>query len=384
MPPKHLILLTLVAAVFAVFFYRHERHTSPSDDVRSIVRAYQGPQAAWPAPQLVEGVPYRPLAPLPAPPYPAGNPYTRSKEELGQKLFFDPRLSASGSIACASCHDPDLGWSDGRQRSFGHARRRGQRNSMTILNVAYYDHLFWDGRAGSLEDQALTALQSPTEMNMGVDAASQRIADVEAYKRLFEKSFGDPRISARRIARALATFQRGITSRTSAVDRFLQGDRAALTDRQVYGLHLFRTKAGCMNCHSGALLSDNKFHNIGQSHLGRPTEDLGRFLVTGDTADVGAFRTPSLRDVMHTAPYLHHGLIFSLREVIDMYDQGMPQIIPKKAEDHPLLPEKSPLVKPLQLTKEEKDALLAFLEALSTRPRRISAPDLPGVQGPSG
>jgi cytochrome c peroxidase len=249
---------------------------------------------------------------------------------------------------------------------------------MTILNVAYYDHLFWDGRASSLEDQALVALQSPTEMSTGMDVLTQRIGDIEAYQSLFEKSFGDALISPQRIAQALATFQRGITSRTSALDRFLRGDRAALTDRQVYGLHLFRTKAGCMNCHSGALLSDNKFHNIGQSHLERPTQDLGRFLVTGDTADVGAFRTPSLRDVTHTAPYLHHGLIFDLGEVIDMYNQGMPQVIPRKADDHPLLPEKSPLVEPLRLTEDEKGALLAFLEALSTRPRRISPPDLPG------
>lgn len=378
MHPKYPILLTLVAAVFVVFFYQHQQHTTLSDNARSIVRAYQEPQAQWPAPQLAESVPHRALAPLPTPSYPADNPYTRSKEELGEKLFFDPRLSASGSIACASCHDPDLGWSDGRQRSFGHARRRGQRNSMTILNVAYYDHLFWDGRASSLEDQALVALQSPTEMSTGMDVLTQRIGDIEAYQSLFEKSFGDALISPQRIAQALATFQRGITSRTSALDRFLRGDRAALTDRQVYGLHLFRTKAGCMNCHSGALLSDNKFHNIGQSHLERPTQDLGRFLVTGDTADVGAFRTPSLRDVTHTAPYLHHGLIFDLGEVIDMYNQGMPQVIPRKADDHPLLPEKSPLVEPLRLTEDEKGALLAFLEALSTRPRRISPPDLPG------
>jgi cytochrome c peroxidase len=252
---------------------------------------------------------------------------------------------------------------------------------MSILNVAYYDHLFWDGRASSLEDQALTAIAGSTEMNMKLNAVTERIEDVDAYRKLFEKSFGDAEISARRIAKALATFERGITSRTSDFDRFLQGDLDAMTDRQIHGLHLFRTKAGCMNCHNGPLLSDNKFHNIGQSHLGRPTQDLGRFLVTGDTADVGKFRTPSLRDVTHTAPYLHHGLIFELREVIDLYNQGMPQIIPKRAADHPLLPEKSRLVQPLNLTEEEKDALLDFLEAISTRPRRISAPDLPDMQG---
>jgi len=134
-----------------------------------------------------------------------------------------------------------------------------------------------------------------------------------------------------------------------------------------------------MNCHNGALLSDGKVHNLGQSHLSRPTQDLGRFLITGDTSDVGKFRTPSLRDVTYTAPYLHHGLIFRLGEVIDMYDAGMPQVIPKKARDHPLYPEKSPLLQPLGLTDEEKTALLDVFEAMSTRPRRMSAPALPGM-----
>lgn len=369
-------LVVLVSAVCVAFFGGQEPQSVPAD----IISAYKGPQAQWPAPHLSDGIAHRPLAPLPEVSYPASNPYNDAKHELGKKLFFDPRLSSSGAIACASCHDPDLGWTDGRQRSFGHARRRGKRNSMSILNVAFYDRLFWDGRAGSLEEQALTPIESPIEMNTGLDVVKGGIDGIEAYKRLFEKSFGDTLVSPDRIAKALATFERGVTSRASDFDRFLKGDADAMSDRQIYGMHLFRTKARCMNCHNGALLSDNAFHNLGQSHLGRPTQDLGRFLATRDTADVGKFRTPSLRDVAYTAPYLHHGLIFELREIIDMYDRGMPQIIPKKAAGNPLLPEKSRLLKPLDLTEKEEDALLDFMEALSTRPHRVSAPDLPGRQ----
>lgn len=382
MDSKLATLFTLiVAALVALFHGDGSRMSDPesSGGSSSIIDVYRGPQSEWPAPHLADSIAHRPLAPLPEVVYPDDNPHSASKETLGKMLFFDPRISSSATIACASCHDPDLGWSDGRPRSFGHKRRKTKRNSMSILNVAYQDHLQWDGRAESLEEQALLPIKSPTEMNMGLDLVRERIADIEAYRELFAESFGDRRVSTRRIAQALATFERGITSRPSRLDRFLQGDRDAMTDRQIHGLHLFRTKARCMNCHNGALLADGKFHNLGQSHLSRPSQDLGRFLVTGDTSDVGKFRTPSLRDVTYTAPYLHHGLIFRLREVIDMYDAGMPQIIPKKAKDHPLYPEKSPLLQPLGLTDEEKTALLAFLEAMSSRPRRMAAPALPGM-----
>lgn len=388
MSTRAAILISLVSAVLGAFAYAVIRPISwmgtPESihDRDAIVRAYQGPQETWPAPILDEEVTYRPLAPLPPVSHPADNAYSDAKKELGKVLFFDPRISASGTLACASCHDPDLGWSDGRQRSFGHARRKGKRNSMTILNVGYVDSLFWDGRAESLEDQALVAISGPAEMNMGLETVADRLGDIEDYAPMFQRGFGDDTVTTERIAKAIATFERGITSQTSAFDRFLAGDRNAMSDEEIHGLHLFRTKASCMNCHNGALLSDGKFHNIGQSHLARPSQDLGRYQITGDTSDVGKFRTPSLRDVTYTGPYLHHGLIFNLREVINMYNVGMPQIIPRKAKDHPLYPEKSPLLKPLGLTEVEKEALLAFLESISRRPRRISAPDLPGQRSP--
>lgn len=382
MKSNALLLFASVTVVLVVFFYETQQHEARPNDTSSIVQVYEKSQDEWPAPHLSDGVSHRPLAPLPDASYPEDNPYSEEKEQLGKRLFFDPRLSASGTLACASCHDPDLGWTDGRRRSIGHAEQRGKRNSMTILNVAFYDHLFWNGRAESLEAQSLSAIQSPSEMSMSLDSLEERIANTGEYRRLFKQSFGDRHVTAQRIAKAIATFERGVVSRNSDFDRFLRGDRDAMTERQIRGLHLFRTKARCMNCHNGALLSDNQFHNLGQSHLGRPSQDLGRFLVTGDTADVGKFRTPSLRDVARTEPYLHHGLIPDLREVINMYNQGMPQIIPRKKNDNPLLPEKSHLLKPLGLTEKEKGALLNFLEALSTRPSRLSVPDLPDRQEP--
>jgi cytochrome c peroxidase len=392
MDTRGAILIGLVSAVLGAVAYAMaspiswtngaDQAAASDGDREAIVRAYQGPQETWPTAVVDSSVEVRPLARLSPVEHPPDNAYSDAKRNLGKVLFFDPRMSASGTLACASCHDPDLGWSDGRQRSFGHARRKGKRNSMTILNAGYFDDLFWDGRAESLEDQALVAINGPAEMNMGLDTVAKRLDSIEEYAPLFRKSFGDDTVSPERIAKAIATFERGITSRTSAFDRFLSGDRDAMTDEQIHGLHLFRTKASCMNCHNGALLSDGKFHNLGQSHLARPSQDLGRYLVTGDTSDVGKFRTPSLRDVTYTGPYLHHGLIFSLREVIDMYNAGMPQVIPRKAKDHPLYPEKSPLLKPLGLSEAEKEALVAFLEAVSRRPRRISAPELPGHRKP--
>lgn len=350
-----------------------EKKSSP----QAIVDAYKRPASQWPKAQIDSGVAFTPLAPLPEVSHPKENPYSRSKKLLGKQLFFDPRLSASGSIACASCHDPELGWADGRKASFGHKRRQGSRNAMSILNVAFYHQLFWDGRVGSLEEQVRFPIEDPNEMNMKLSVVPYRIDSLKAYLSAFEQAFGSPEITEERIAKALATFEREIVSRKSAFDRFYAGDTSAMTDQQIMGLHLFRTKARCINCHNGPLFSDNEFHNIGQSHLGRPSEDLGLYNVTADTADVGKFRTPSLRDVIFTGPYMHHGLMFEITEVIDMYDRGMPQIIPRRYDDHPLKPKKDRLLRPLNLKPEEKKALLAFLEAISLRPRRIDPPELP-------
>jgi len=372
MTRNKIFLFTLLSgfAVFTAFQVQED----PTHELRNL---YAGPPESWPAPHLDEGIPHRELGTLPEVAYPKDNTYSREAEQLGKMLFFDPRLSVSRQIACASCHDPELGWADGRRVAFGHNRRQGKRNTMSILNTAYFDELFWDGRAESLEAQSLFPLQDHVEMNMDLEVAIARLNSMPEYIALFEEAYQVDSIELEHLQKALATFERGLVSRNSKFDRFVEGDKDALNEQELRGLHLFRTKARCMNCHNGPLFSDNQYHNNGQSMFGRPGEDLGRYLVTEDAADVGKFRTPSLRDVSYTGPWLHNGGIFELSEMIDMYERGMPQMIPNKMNGHPLYPEKSPLLKPLDLNREEKQALLAFLEAISARPLRVRAPELP-------
>jgi cytochrome c peroxidase len=300
----------------------------------------------------------------------------RALVELGKQLFFDPQLSASNQISCASCHDPDLAWGDGRRRSFGHGRARGLRNAPSLLNAGHWTTLFWDGRATTLEEQVLAPLTDAREMMEDLDRMEEELRADEEYRQSFEQAFGRERITAKRVAVALSAYERTLRSRTSRFDQFVDGRYDALSDREIEGLHLFRTKARCMNCHNGPLLSDQQFHNNGSHLLGRPEEDLGRYYVTGDWADAGKFRTPMLRDIAYTGPYFHHGNIVELREVLQMYNVGMPQAIPrnvrKRAER---LPEHDPLLQPLGLTETEIDNLLAFLEAVSTRPRAVRIPD---------
>ncbi|SEO57742.1 cytochrome-c peroxidase [Aquisalimonas asiatica] len=344
-----------------------------ADELRIV---YSQPRACWPRPQLAKGVIAPELGHLPAMPYPEDNPPTAEKEELGRHLFFDPRLSRSEQLACASCHDADLGWSDGRRVPFGHDRRTGDRNSMSLLNAGYQEALLWDGRADSLEEQALLALEDPREMNADRHEAAARIGRITGYAGRFEAAFGDPHVSPERIAKALATFVRSITSRTSDFDRFLDDQPDRLNDDEIRGLHTFRTKARCMNCHSGALMSDQAFHNLGLHFFGRTHEDRGRYNVTGEPEDVGAFRTPSLRDVTERGPWMHNGLFTSLEAVLNLYNAGGAHPQPREhVADHPLFPETSRRLQPLRLTQAELDEIIAFLESISTRPRRIGPPE---------
>jgi cytochrome c peroxidase len=296
--------------------------------------------------------------------------------ELGRQLFFDPRLSGSGQIACASCHDSQLGWGDGRDQALGHDRQRGPRNAMTLLNVGHFERLFWDGRADGLEGQALKPITNPVEMHNTLDAMLKTLNDIPAYRQEVEAIFGSENIEKHHVAQALAAFQRTIVSRTSRVDEFLKGDREALSGQELRGLHLFRTKARCMNCHDGPLLSDRQFHNTGLHYYGRKYEDLGRYEVTGDPEDAGRFRTPSLRDIAVTGPWMHNGLFPTLEGIINMYDAGgvHPEPDPDEVDD-PLFPETSRLLQPLELTSAEKEALEAFLRALSEIPARVRAPE---------
>lgn len=340
--------------------------SAPSIDFECLREVYSRPIGEWPAPQVAEGAVWQELTPLPErAPEPPDNPGTPEKVALGRALFEDPRLSGSGQIACASCHDRQLGWGDGRSVSFGHDRQVGRRNAMSVAMAAYAAPLFWDGRAGSLEEQALHPIQDRVEMAASLAEVEQRLNRDDGYRERFRQVFGERRIGIRRVAQALAAYQRSLVPRSNRFDRFLEGRRDLLSDRQLWGLHLFRTHGRCMSCHSGPALTDNRFHNLGLHFYGRSRQDLGRYEVTGDPADSGKFRTPSLRNVRRTGPYMHNGIFRDLRGVMNMYNAGMPRPRPRPGqEDDPLFPRPDPMLEPLDLHRSELEAITEFLQTL--------------------
>jgi cytochrome c peroxidase len=285
---------------------------------------------------------------------------------LGEKLFNSPALSASGQIACASCHSRELGWGDGLRTSFGHNRQRGHRNAQSLFTAAWQQSLFWDGRSPTLEHQAMMPVVNPVEMAGSRGRIEQRLNRDRTLRAEFANAYGVRRIRLEDTAMALAVFQRSIRPRSSKWDRVVGGEGGAiLTDQERLGLHLFQTKAGCASCHSGPLLTDHRFHNLGLTFFGRSLEDRGRYLVTGNPADIGRFRTPSLRSVRHTAPYMHNGIVPHLEGVVNFYNGagGQPRRVGAGASD-PLFPETSPMMRPLGLTRDERAAIVAFLETL--------------------
>lgn len=340
--------------------------------------AYAKPSSNWPAatiddeakPHFVE------LGLLPLVVFPTNNPYSAAKAELGKKLFFDARLSGPGQIACASCHDADLGFSDGRTVSFGHERKELKRNAPTVLNVAFGKTLFWDGRANSLEQQVIDVVNNQDEMHSSAGHVVERLNKIPGYTNEFAEVFGTPEVTLNRAAMAIATFERTITSRGNNFDSFLRGDTNALSDSAVRGLHLFRTTARCANCHSGSNFTDERFHNEGLSYYGRKLQDLGRYEVTKLPEDVGAFKTPTLRNIGRTAPYMHNGL-FDLDGVLNMYNAGMATLRRRPDQkDDPLFPTKSPLLQSLGLNKQDITDLKAFLESLTETRLRMRPPEL--------
>ena len=348
--------------------------TGSSSASASLAKRYRQPPEKWPPFVVDPGVKAAELGPLPA--VPRAPWHTPRAEALGRLLFFDPRLSASAQIACANCHDSELAWGDGRRVPYGHDRAPGQRNAMTLLNVAYFTRWSWDGRSASLQEQALRAIASPSEMNADPAASARRLARIPGYRNAFAAAFGSPEATPERLGTALAAFARAIVSSPSRFDFFLRGNYEQLTDREIEGLHLFRTGARCMNCHHGPLFSDGLFHHTGLSYYGRRFEDLGRYRVTGDPADRGKFRTPSLRDSRHTGPWMHNGLFSNFKGILLMYNHG----IGAGRRLRPGEPALSKLIRPLDLTRREVGSLEAFLSALSRRPRIVRPPELPGME----
>lgn len=334
----------------------------------------------WPQPVVEEGIAFQELGLLPHEVNPPKQRFSGAAYELGKKLFHDGALSVSGQIACASCHDPDLGWGDGRRVSFGHNRQAGKRNAPSIENAASLNSFFWDGRALTLQEQALMPIQDPSEMNFSLPELVSRLSSIEDYPPMFEAAFDNAVITPERVGMALAAFEKEIVSRRSDFDYFLlsrfqeqsskrERYNAKMSDQALWGLHLFRTKARCANCHYGPWFTDGEFHNIGLTYYGREYEDLGRYIVTQDPQDVGKFKTPGLRGVMNTKPWMHNGLFDDMVGVLTIYNVGgVPQ---RPIEDDPLSPVTSPLLQPLGLSAEEINALAAFLDSITAPPARI-------------
>ncbi|PUZ20934.1 cytochrome c peroxidase [Chitinophaga costaii] len=346
-----------------------------TDSLRTL---YAQPSRYWPVPDVDAGVPWQELDSLPDAPLKPLADSLKDLIALGKLLFFDPRLSSSGQISCASCHAPDLSWADGREKAVGHDQQVNQRNTPSLENVWYFKKLFWDGRSSGLEDQVFGPVNNAKEMHGDMQLLPSKLKAIKGYQVLFRDAFASDKITAPRIAKAIATYEQTITSRKTRLDLFLAGYKNALSDGAVRGLHLYRTKARCMNCHYGPLMTDNDFHNIGLTYYGRLYQDLGRYNVTGRAADVGKFKTPSLRDVIRTRPWMHNGLFDDINGVINMYSAGMPQ--PKPRPDQlgdTLFPKTDPLIKRLNLTKVEKEDLIEFLNAVTTVPWKVRIPALP-------
>ena len=321
-------------------------------------------------------------------PVPEQNPQTPEKVELGKKLFFDRRLSGDGTMSCATCHDPDHGFSDGLDISLSYPTTRNWRNSPTLMNVAFQKYLFHDGRAKTLEDQALFPMMSAFEMNRNLDMVEEVIRSVPEYVDTFQRVFGGE-VTRERMAMAIAAFERTLVSRNTLLDRYLKGDKKALSDDAKKGLALFREKGKCAECHYGFSLSDDKFYALlvpeNPEHQSDPriaitrrfvakvyhfdeyrtlTEDPGRYLITKDKKDWKAFRTPTLLDISRTAPYMHNGIFPTLDDVIEFFDKGGGK--------------GNAVLKPLGLSAKEKQYLKTFLvEALTGEPVVIEYPKLP-------
>lgn len=304
---------------------------------------------------------------LPAVPMPANNVSTPARTELGKALFFDPRLSGNGSTSCASCHNPSLGWSDAQKTAIGFGGAVLGRATPTIVNTAFNTQFMWDGRSKSLEDQALGPMKAKDEMNANLPEIIERLGSMPAYRALFARAYPGEPIGEETIAKALAAFERTVISRDSPFDRWVAGDRKALTPQQSRGFRVFSdpARANCASCHSGANFTDNGFHNIG-IRSAAATPDLGRYNERKVASMKGAFKTPTLRDIELTAPYFRDGSAATLRAVVDHYVRG--------GDDRSNL---STEMRPLDLTEQEKEDLVAFMRALTGRRTAVVAPHLP-------
>ena len=306
------------------------------------------------------------IGPLPtAVPTPATNLNYAAKITLGKQLYFDGRLSKNNAISCAFCHNPVAGFADPNQTSVGVGGKRGGRQAPTVYNTAFNPFQFWDGRAGSLEEQAIGPIHNPIEMAETHENVVKKLSKIKGYREQFQTALGTG-VNIQGIAEAIAAYERTIISTNSAFDKFVLGDPKAMGDEAQRGMAVFKGKGRCILCHNDSNFTDNQFHNTGVPQVGPMKEDLGRYYVTRRNADKGAFKTPTLRSLTETPPYMHDGAFKTLEEVVEFYDKG--------GNPNPNL---DPRIKPLGLAPQEKTNLIAFLKALTGEPIPFEFPKLP-------
>ena len=293
--------------------------------------------------------------------YPAGVPPSKAEIELGRALFFEPKLSGQQSLSCATCHNPTQGFSDGRAKSMADRGNTTARNAPHLYNLAWSRVLFWDGRQDNLDTMALDAIKSPDEMNLPLATMVERLQAIPSYVMTFKQLYPDG-LTAENVGKAIGAFERSLITQNSAFDRYLRGDNTALSDKALRGLLVFAGKANCLACHDGANFTDESFHNIGLQ-----TDDLGRGKFEPGAHFRSTFKTPGLRNVALTGPYMHNGSLNTLREVVQFYNQGGQR---QEGIDTQ--------IKPLHLTAEEIDQLIAFMESL-TDPLIVLPPTMPAV-----
>ena len=295
---------------------------------------------------------------------PSDNPVTTQKVELGKLLFFDKRLSQDNTVACANCHLSQFGFTDGQPVATGIRGQKGGRSAPASFNRVFSSVQFWDGRAPTLEAQSIGPFTNPIEHGFAnYEVMITKMKKIQGYKTMFLQTFGED-ITIENVGKAIASFQRTILSGNSPADRFdLGGEQGAISGAAQRGLTLFRDKARCTKCHSGFNFTDEKFHNLGIGWDDNKV-DLGRYLVTKNAEDIGAFKTPTLREISRTAPYMHDGRFKTLDDVVNFYNQGGVKN-----------PHQDPLILPLELTKEEKQDLVQFLKTLTGEGwKHIAAP----------
>ena len=295
-------------------------------------------------------------------PTPSNNKLTPERVALGKKLFFDPRLSGSNWISCATCHNPGLAWSDGLPKAIGDGQKELKRATPTILNAAYNHLQMWDGRFRSLEKQAMGPIGASGEMNQDPKELVKELSAVKGYVKLFNEAYPNEGITPDSIAKAIASFERTVVTPDAPFDRWVKGDESAMSEDAKKGFELFVGKARCSKCHNGYNFTDDGFHNIGLKN----STDEGRYALRKVKILHGAFKTPTLRNIEYTAPYMHNGEYQTLEAVVDHYERG------GDVKTH-----LSPNLKPLDLSGREKKQLVQFMKSLSSEALNVTVPRLP-------